>query len=266
MIYKLDDTPLSNYNALPLIDGGCIALGGAFDLPTRKGETSYNWGTSIEPYLDVADIEIEGRELTFDCVVQSIDKPSLVENINHLTTAFIACQKFSTTYAEFDVVCRDAIRVEMLNDVVATMHVKLWQPHFVLPELTIQQQSGVGLCQQSIDGYDLFEVFGIVVEKIEGEKNMANRIEVATTSAYTQTQYREQKEIVLHCSMRSTAGLVFLYRRMLQFQALCYQSGLRTLQLNEFQTEVYFKNGFRSSLISSSLLKFILKGLCVSGA
>ena len=43
-------------------------LTGMLDMPKRKGLISRDWGTSIEPFLDAADIEFEGRNLELKLV------------------------------------------------------------------------------------------------------------------------------------------------------------------------------------------------------
>ena len=70
MIYKIDSTPLSDFGAIPSPDSGHFALSGMLDLPRRIGSTEYDWGTSIEPFVDAEDIELDGRTLTLNVAIK----------------------------------------------------------------------------------------------------------------------------------------------------------------------------------------------------
>lgn len=87
MSYKLDDIDISSYDAFPYVgqtkdSKDCIAISGVFDLPKRKGTTEYNWGTSIEPFVDAEDIELDGRTLVLSLVVRSENVKSQLDKLN----------------------------------------------------------------------------------------------------------------------------------------------------------------------------------------
>lgn len=70
MNYKLDGIPISNYGAKPVRTNQAFALHGMLDLPKRLSPTEYNWGTSIEPFVDAEDIKLDGRTLTLNVAIK----------------------------------------------------------------------------------------------------------------------------------------------------------------------------------------------------
>lgn len=88
MNYKLDGIPISNYGAKPVRTNQAFALHGMLDLPKRLSPTEYNWGTSIEPFVDAEDIKLDGRTLTLNVAIKS-------ENLDAFVQACISCNVLS---------------------------------------------------------------------------------------------------------------------------------------------------------------------------
>lgn len=255
MSYKLNDIDINTLFAMPVTKGPGIALEGLFDVPKRKSPTEYNWGTSIEPYVDAEDIELEGRELGLNVVIHASDKQTLTERINAFKTACIGCTVLSFDYDSFDVICRSDIKV-VEYDLVATVSAVFWQDVYVLKPLTaIPSNSG----SFRLDNYNLQADFGLTVSKTEGLRDVGGRIEISTTELYTKTQYRELRSITLTCFAKSDS-ISQLYSNICQFHSLCYKPGFRSLVLQDNPTmEVYFKEGFKAQFVADNLLKFTLK-------
>lgn len=255
MIYKLNDIDISTLFAIPVAKGPDIALEGIFDAPKRKGTTEYNWGTSIEPYVNAEDIELEGRELTLNVVIHASDRQTLANRINAFKTACIGCTVLSFDYDSFNVICKSEIKV-VEYDLVATVNASFWQDAYTLKPLTMVP-SNTGSFR--LDNYNLQADFGLTVSKIEGLRDVANRIEISTTELYTKTQYREPRNITLTCFLKSDS-ISQLYNYVCQLHSLCYKSGFRTLVLSDNSNlEVYFKEGFKAQFMADNLLKFTLK-------
>ena len=256
MIYKIDDIDITAYGATPIVRSGGLAVEGIFDLPKRRGDVEHNWGTSIEPLVDAADIEIDGRTITLSVAIRGYGA-ELQNRIKNFTDACLSCKWFSTSYDTFEVICRDNIEVrDTLNLTLIT--VQFWQEIFYLKPLTkTPSHSG----KYRIGGFGLQDNFGIVVAERSGESSVAKRIEVPTTEFYQNAQYRENRPLTFACTMLgdSTADL---YDKMCQFQALLYKSGLRTLHClsgNETHAfNVYMKDGFAARTHSDNALTFTL--------
>ena len=259
MNYKLDGRNIFIYGGYPKVDYSqeCIALGGVFDLPKRKGTTEYNWGNSIEPFVDKEDIELEGRTLTLKVCINARSPVDYLSKLDAYKSACIVCRKLWTEFGEFDVVMKDAIEVDEFSSCnMAIITTKFWQQNVLLPELTINP-SGYG--NELLDNYSLSRDFGIYIASRKADKNVAKRIEINTTLPYTRTQYREALNITLHCSMTGN-DLRSLYIKIMQFQALCMRPGIRTLTLpGNDDCTLYFKDGITVKARLNTLLTFDLK-------
>lgn len=244
MIYKLDGIPISQYGAQPTLAGQAIALHGIFDLPRRIGNTEHNWGTSIEPFVEEEDIELDGRALTLNVVVNS-------EGLDTFIQACIACEKLSIDYDVFDVVCKDEIKVSKV-DYRYVVAVPFWQNVYQVESLDINP-SVSGLFR--LDNFDLRRDFGVYVSASGNIFNTAKRIDIPTTEFYERTNYRASRDITLRCSMmgRTFSGV---YSSMKQFHALLMAPGMRTLATPNKTLEVYFKNGMSVSAVMSNILQF----------
>lgn len=70
MIYKFDDTPITDFGAIPSPANGQFAISGILDMPKRVGTTEHNWGASIEPFVDAEDIELDGRTINLQVAIK----------------------------------------------------------------------------------------------------------------------------------------------------------------------------------------------------
>ena len=256
MKYKLDDIDIRTYGAIPYVEHSkeCMALTGVFDLPKRKGTTEYNWESSIEPYVDAGDIELDGRTLTLSLCIKAADYK---DKLSVLKAACISCKKLGTEFGEFEVILKDGISVDeyiILN--MAIVKIKFWQQIYFPVEIMLTPTGGISYM---LDEYNLQQDFGILISSRSRFENLEKRIEVSTTKPYTQTVYREARDITFQCIMRGR-NLFELYEKMSQFQAVCIAPGTRRLCLRENETiDLYFKNGITVTARTERLLEFSLK-------
>lgn len=96
MSYKLNNVDINSFFAVPVLQGQRLAVQGIFDLPKRKGITERNWGTSIEPFVDAEDIELEGREL----ILYSAQGYDMAGNENLITNSSIRMETNSYKLGE----------------------------------------------------------------------------------------------------------------------------------------------------------------------
>lgn len=259
MSYKLDGRSIESFGAYPYVNytQESIALGGIFDLAKRKGTTEYNWGTSIEALVDKEDIEMDGRTLTLKICLKGTSETDYKTKLYVYKSACLSCRKLSTEFGEFDVVMKDALDIEEYEEnYIAIVTTKFWQQMVLFPELIIKP-SGSGYCL--LDNYNISKDFGIYIASRKADKNISKRIEINTTLPYTETQYREARDVTFSCSMVDD-NLQGLYLKMMQFQTLCIKPGLRTLRFPENEEySLYFKDGISVKARLDTLLKFDLK-------
>lgn len=259
MTYKLDGIDISIWGAVPYVDNAqeCIAISGLFDLPKRKGTIEYNWGTSVEPFVDEDDIDLDGRTLTLKVCIKGSSSSDYLKKLNDYKLACISCRNLWTEFGEFGVVMKDVLDVEEYYEYcMAIVTTKFWQQDFILSKLLILPSGG---SDSLLDGYSMTRDFGIYIASRKDDKSISKRIEVSTTSPYTQTLYREPRDITFTCTMIGD-NLQNLYSKITQFQALCMGPGLRILKLSETESfDLYFKDGMVVKTTLETLLKFDLK-------
>lgn len=257
MSYKLNNVEISTYGAIPVIKGPGIALSGIFDLPKRKSPTEYNWGTSIEPFVQAEDIVLDGREISLSVVLSATTVQLLTTKINAFKTACVACTTLTSDFAEYSVVCKSEIEAQEY-DLSAVVTAKFWQANYELTSVNITASNSGSY---RIDNYDLQNDFGITVSSIAGVKNTPERIEVATTELYVDSQYRAQRNIELICFMKANSISDLNYKSF-NFHALCYSPGYRQLQLIDGTViSLYFKDGYKAQFVAEKIIKFTLKAI-----
>ena len=252
-MYKIDGVDISVFGAVPVRNNGPLALNGVFDLPKRKGTTEYNWGICIEPFVDIDDMQLEGRTLILHVCIKA---PDYKQKLGLFKKACVDCHELQTRFEKFNVIVKDEIVVdEHVKSDLVFVTVKFWQEEYVLHTLELIS-SGIGI---TIDNYGLETDFGILLSSRKNDKNEAKRIEVNTTSPYTRTAYREPKNVVFSCSMHGIS-LDFLYNRIMQFHALCMKPGLREFRdMDNNVYNLYFKDGMIVNVVSDTLLTFDFK-------
>lgn len=246
LTYKIDDVNIRSLGAVP---GKLQHLGidGLFNLPKRIGTTEYNWGNSIEPFVQAEDIELDGRTLTFLAIVER-------NRVSDFTIACVQAKKFSCGLDEFNVACKDAITVDEVGH-YCTVEVKFWQYDFKVNTLT-QSPSGTG--DYMINNYDLRKDFGAIMSMISGMNSVGKRIDVPTTEFYKTTYFRDIRTLAIRFAMLGSS-LSDLYYRMSQLHALLASPGMKTLKVRNNLLSVYFKDGLTAQLLSDKLLTFDLK-------
>ncbi|WP_019540577.1 hypothetical protein [Proteiniphilum acetatigenes] len=251
MIYKLDNTPLSSFGAIPSRGNQFYALEGFMNLPRRIGTTEHNWGTSIEPFVDAEDIELDGRSLTLSVAIKRI-------NIDAFKAASVVCTELSFDHDMFQVIQKDEITVQEVGGYCKVL-VPFWQNNVDLKPVTITP-SGTG--EYRIDNFNLVKDFGIHVGQSNNLQNAAKRIDIQTTEFYIRTNYRGLRTIDLSCSM---VGVNFtdIYYKMAQFHSLLMSPGLRTLSIRNNTFSVYFKDGLTANIIAENIIKFTLRATVV---
>lgn len=251
MIYKLDNTPLSSFGAIPSRGNQFYALEGFMNLPRRIGTTEHNWGTSIEPFVDAEDIKMDCRNMNL-CV--SIKKNNLADFVN----ACIAGRLLSIDFADFSVVCKDEIKVEEIGE-YCTAIVPFYQNAVELESIVIEP-SGNG--DYRLDNFNLVNDFGIHVSESNSLHNKAKRIDVNTTEFYIRTNFRGTRTININCSMRGSS-INNLYYKMNQFHSLLISPGIHTLKLRNNEYNVYFKDGLTANIIAENIAQFTLRATVV---
>jgi hypothetical protein len=255
-MYCLDNIPLRSVGAIPCLDKQRIALEGVFDFPKRKGMSEYDWGTETEPFVDIDDLEFDGRSLVLNAWILGNTPEEYTGALEAFRAACVRCRTLSTGYADLAVLLKDEVKViEYIGHNRARMAATFWQEVVTFPPLTAVATGGPGYL---LDGYNLLD-FGIRVSERKDNNNVGKRIEVATTLPYTRTEYRDKATAVLRCYMRGN-DFADLYGKMIHFHALCAAPGLRRLRYPDgSELTGYIKDGFAVKAAHRTKLDFDLK-------
>lgn len=138
-------------------------LNGHLDLPKREGESYYDWGEYQEPLVSADDIYFGFRTIELTAVFdgrKNVDFNSTMDQLRTITTE----ETLSTPYGDY-LVKLDTIQIIKSYDHNSKMLKIIFQEHNpnLNSELPLTPLSeGIRL-----DGYDLFQSFGILIEKVE---------------------------------------------------------------------------------------------------
>lgn len=249
MIYKLDNKPISDYGAIPSLGKKeAYSLCGFMDVPNRKGNTSYNWGVSVEPFLDKEDIVLGGRNITLHCAVPLIYLQGFVD-------ACVRARVLSCELGDYNIFCKDKIKISEVGE-YAVVEVPFWQEVVSFDNLQISK-TDTGYFQ--MDGYNLADL-GIFGEKILGVNNVSRRIEIETTDFYMETENRDVNSVELSCHATGES-ILYIYTNIMQFNTLCMMPGPRSLVFGNFSKSLYFKDGVAYKMIAENIAQFKLKGV-----
>lgn len=242
----------SDYNAVAALNGERIAVSGIFDCPRRKSPTERSWDTSVEPFLQAADIVLDPRDISFCFVMKQTD------NLSGFKQILIRCNVLQLNGNYYLVNCKDEISVTPIgnyNRIVVSFN----EATPAIPVLSKVASAGGRI---SIDSYGLTPTFGIYYSSVSGINNSGARLEVNTTEPFDISTYRNKKEISVDCYMRASS-IELLHGNMLQFQALLLKPLSRTLIIYQGNTQYhlpcYFKAGFKAQYMAEHVVKFVLK-------
>jgi hypothetical protein len=113
MAYSLASVDFGDYGVIPgRIEGGNISVRGAFDMPSRIGDTVHEWGDDhgLEIYTEADDLFYGGRDITFDGFIPGTRSENY-DDLKTLLTAVKAAtglQPFATPYGTFSVYAKSA--------------------------------------------------------------------------------------------------------------------------------------------------------------
>lgn len=203
--YKINGTPISNWGVFASPEKPMtLAVTGCLDLPSRKGDTEYNWGTETEIFVNSADIEFEGREMTFRGFIQSSSVENLLIKLDSFKAACLANNvAFQTPVGTFNVFVKGEIKVdEFRGKPIAFITIPFYEEtvSFVTLPAPIGSSSFY-----SIGGYNLNDNFGAKVTQVNDSLGAAQMNEVKTTATYKKTQYREPRDMEFKCAVIATS-------------------------------------------------------------
>jgi len=248
-MYKINNIDVTTYGIVPTqFSGQSLAIAGALDFPARKGTTEHSWGTETEAFVSAADLEYEGRDISFKGIMKATTRAALITSLaNFSANCKTANTTIETGLGTFPVTLTKGITIVELSSTIIILEAKFRQFVVSFPSTPGTPTGGTGY---RIDGYNLKVDFGIAVLSTAGRKSIPERIEIKTTADYTNAAYGAPRDISMVCFM-TAASQAILAAQMGRFQKLLSTPGMRTLTFpDETTASVYAKNGFTTSALT----------------
>lgn len=267
MIYKLNGnefyatygfTPVSAQSNEPSISGN-------FDMPGRDGDSEHNWGVATEAFIKGADLHFKGRTITLRGYVTATTDSALKAKFSALKTALQSGAKTLTIHANL----WDEDLEEFVLETIGTHTVYFtggitvfdWIGNNAIVDIGFSEPvvtfggvlpTAIPSVNYEINGYGLFENFGITVLSRPCYLTIPARISIPTTLFYTQTQYPQPRDLSMDCVIQG-ATIKALSDNLGALQKLLTSAELLTLGLpNGDNLSVYCRDGFTLGLIHIS--------------
>ncbi len=204
---------------------------GLWDMPSRKGETVYDWGDELQPLTDDEDIVWNSRNFTLRAL---FDKRILGNDFEQKKAKIAALGKFtlSTPFRDCEVWVEE-FRILSENSISAICEFKFYEqsPRF---EAVLPTPSNYG---STIDGYSLYKDLGIYFV-FNDDKQLAKLKDLGKTvfnKGKGKSEYREFPEVTLNCFSKDVSKI----------QKILSKSGLRELRHKGKTYKCFFTKGFK---------------------
>lgn len=204
---------------------------GLWDMPSRRGDTVYDWGDALQPLIDDEDIVWNGRKFKLKAL---FDKRITGKTFEQKKAEIAALEKFTlhTPLRDCEVWIED-FKVTFENSICAVCVFSFYEPKPNF-ETSLPVKSNTGT---TIDGYRLSKDLGIAF-KFKNETILAELKDEATTvfkSGKLKSKHRELSEIELHCFSKDVAKIQYLISK----------SGLREIKYEGRSYMCFFTKGFK---------------------
>ncbi len=245
---KIHNQNISNYNLK------VISYKDILNMPSRTGDTSYNWGSTIEPLVHKEAIYWKSKVFSIQFFVENTPIKTVIDKLKVLPRVFILESDFGT----FNVSLVEAKRDQKYlgNNHVITLYFEEEKTEFNTPLET--KKGGSNL---TIDGYDLLNDFDVLLEEIKSETDLPNLKESLVTVFGRERPLSGNRNlglIQLNCnsiySSRNT-----LTNKISQLQSLLASPGLRTITHNNQTFSCYLTDGFVVNFKGNNLVSFNIK-------
>ncbi len=208
-----------------------IEWSGLWNMPSRKGETTYDWGDEIEPLVDDEDIVWNSREFKlkafFDKRIKGADFDKKKKELKKktrmtLSTPFRDCKVWLNSF-----------RVISENSIGVVCEFEFYEDESVF-EAEMPIASGVG---STIDGYSLYNDLGIyfTIKKDKELTDLKSSKKTVFNRGVAKSHYRELPELTLECFSKDVKPI----------QKILSSNGLRELQHEGSIYKCFFTKGFK---------------------
>lgn len=242
--YYINNTPLSQFQIMPLKANGDIAISGCFDLPKRKGTTYVNWPllNSVEPYVDADDIEFSEREITlYGIITEDSDNNIwlLKEFLESLPETFTLSCKWGNWNVK-----HNNITIETVNRISSKVTLKFTESNPVLSGILPPISE-----TKEIDNYQWIS-FGLWIKGISGYQSIGTPKKLNVTqnlsSSLPSFGGRDKTEITVSGIIESS-NIDQFKNNISALYALFGSPGIRLIQYRDLEIKCFCADGFTIS-------------------
>ncbi|WP_142783344.1 hypothetical protein [Changchengzhania lutea] len=231
----INGKPYSDYGFIP------INFYGFLDMPSRLGETFYDWGEYIEPLVHEDDLFWKSREFKIDVFFDNrLTLKTFNQSVNELSS-IVGFFPITNEFGTFNVKLKEVNKLKHFNDlnVVYRLVFVEEEPMFIgaIP-------AAVGGLYLTIDGYSLFSDFKVLTEIVKLNDNIATLKQSRITTSTPQkqlTDFRTFKNIEIKCHMLKSDDYINNINRL---KKLLSQSDFRQVVYKSVDYKCFITDGF----------------------
>jgi len=247
---RLNDKRLSYYGLIP------IGYHGILDMPSRLGNTFYDWGDHQQPLVEEEDIFWRARDFGLTVVFdERRTSRTLTWAVNEMAT-LPECL-LQSKYGNFNVKVKAVQKVSSYKDI--TRLSLLFNER--TPRFNGILASPIGGNGPMVDGHGFKKDFGIVIRKVRSLDHAPVSKQLSSTVFNTSpilSDHRAFKVFELDCAKAFT-DVDELRETMDRFKKLLSQGGYRTITYRGENHSCFLTEGFRVVFVGDSLIKFKLR-------
>ncbi|AOR28717.1 hypothetical protein FORMB_16780 [Formosa sp. Hel1_33_131] len=246
---KLNNKLLSYYGLI------LVGYNGILDMPSRLGDTFYDWGDWQQPLVDDEDIFWKSKEFSLNVVFDerrtNKTLKSIVNEISNLPECLL-----ESKYGNFQVKVKAIQKVNSYENI--TKLSILFNER--IPQLNATLLGPVGGNGLLIDGYDFKKDFGIVIRKVKPLDYVPITKQLSTTVFNTSqilSDHRNFKVFELDCAMAYSSASE-LKETTDKFKKLLSLGGYRVITFENESYNCFLTEGFKVVFVGENVIKFKL--------
>lgn len=245
----INGQPFKYYGLIPIKNFGFL------DMPSRVNETVYDWGDEIEPLVDEGDLFWGSRvfktEFLYDSRLTNFTFKEVINQLSVLNDFIVLENQFGT----FNVKLKEAIKTKNYNDSFVAYDFLFTEEK---SSFISEKPVAIGGTGISIDEYDLFNDFGVLVKSVKSNDNIPS-LKISNVTVETPitvlSNYRELKKIEFDCVIIRDGNEV---PNINNLKKILSGSGLRSISYKNNLYSSFLTEGFNVS-IKRKTLSFSLR-------
>lgn len=225
-----------------------------FNMPSRIGDAFYDWGDIIQPLVGASDIHWKHNDIKIECLFDGgrygLDLEATLQELRGLKETTLEVDN----HPVFDVVLKEVIEVKQKGQYAfLTIVMEQAVDDFSVPASLPTIEGGNGF---NINGYDLYNSFGIIVK----ETKYLDNIPEYTLSGETvynipkkKSKIRKWGTFKIYCAMQRSDA-----EKLLGFKKVLAEPELNTIGYRGFSYDCFLSKGFEV-VFKKSIIEFVLE-------